>query len=218
MYSLVVVIVVAALCLIVGLLLGMFAGNKNSANNKKYREVERKLDQVMQDKHAYEGAVEEHFVTTAKLFNELTESYRDVHTHLATGAANLCHGQTPIALDRLQGRDDAEIPPHLANIRPPLDYAPKSSPEEKGMLNEEFGLERVQRVASTAVEHRPAEQRREEASAPTGDSARGEPSKAKATGIADKGGDSTAKAEPAAGAEATETAKTTEKIEKTEQA
>ena len=34
------------------------------------------------------------------------------------------------------------IPADLADIRPPLDYAPKASPEEKGMLNEEFGIDR----------------------------------------------------------------------------
>jgi len=48
-----------------------------------------------------------------------------------------------VSLDRLESRrDPAEIPAHLAHIQPPLDYAPKHSPDEKGMLNEEFGLER----------------------------------------------------------------------------
>ena len=31
-------------------------------------------------------------------------------------------------------------------MQPPLDYAPKTSPDEKGMLNEEFGLERKTRA------------------------------------------------------------------------
>ena len=39
----------------------------------------------------------------------------------------------------------------LADIQPPLDYAPKSSPNETGMLNEEFGLERV-KPATEATE------------------------------------------------------------------
>ncbi|TXS94911.1 DUF1043 family protein [Parahaliea aestuarii] len=145
-YSLTIVVASAVVSLLVGLGLGLLAGRRSSAEGKKSREVERKLDQVIQDKRAYEDEVVEHFSKTAKLLNNLTDSYRDVHNHLATGAATLCQGQGPISLERLQSAgDDAEIPPHLANIQPPLDYAPKSSPEEKGMLNEEFGLERVKR-------------------------------------------------------------------------
>jgi uncharacterized membrane-anchored protein YhcB (DUF1043 family) len=126
-----------------GLLLGLSVGRRTSSAGQKYREVERKLDQVLQDKKLYEDEVVEHFTETAKLLNTLTESYRDVHNHLAHGASNLCQGEGPVALDRLQdSRDPAEIPAHLAQIQPPLDYAPKSSPDEKGMLNEEFGLER----------------------------------------------------------------------------
>jgi uncharacterized membrane-anchored protein YhcB (DUF1043 family) len=105
--------------------------------------VERKLDQVLQDKKAYEDEVVEHFSDTAKLLNGLTESYRDVHNHLAKGAATLCQGEGPVLLDRLEnGRESAEIPAQLADTQPPLDYAPKTSPDEKGMLNEEFGLDR----------------------------------------------------------------------------
>lgn len=129
--------------LIVGLGIGLLFGRSTSPAQQKYRDVERKLDQILQDKKAYEDEVVEHFTDTAKLLNNLTESYRDVHNHLAKGAATLCQGEGPISLDRLEdGRDTAEIPAHLADIHPPLDYAPKTSPDEKGMLNEEFGLER----------------------------------------------------------------------------
>ena len=141
-YSLVILIAIGAVALIVGLGLGLVFGRRNSNAGQKYREVERKLDQVLQDKKAYEDEVVEHFSDTAKLLNNLTESYRDVHNHLAQGAAVLCQGEGPISLDRLEdGRRSAEIPAKLADVQPPLDYAPKTSPDEKGMLNEEFGLE-----------------------------------------------------------------------------
>ena len=85
----------------------------------------------------------EHFTDTAKMLNSLTESYREVHNHLAKGAADLCQGQGPVVMGRLgDDRDSAGIPAQLADIQPPLDYAPKTSPNEKGMLNESFGLER----------------------------------------------------------------------------
>lgn len=127
---------------ILGTMLGYLIGRRTSTAGQKYREVERKLDQVLQEKKIYEDEVMEHFGETARLFNTLTDNYRAVHNHLASGAGELCRGEGPIGLAQLENeRDPAEIPPHLAQVQPPLDYAPKSSPDEKGMLNEEFGLD-----------------------------------------------------------------------------
>ncbi|WP_075998584.1 YhcB family protein [Pseudohalioglobus lutimaris] len=143
MYSLTIVIVGAAAGLIIGLGLGLLLGQRSSPAGQKHREVERKLDQVLQDKKAYEDEVVEHFSDTARLLNTLTDSYRDVHNHLARGAENLCQGNGPVAIgEDPTRRDPAEIPDNLANIQPPLDYAPKTSPDEKGMLNEEFGIDK----------------------------------------------------------------------------
>ena len=142
-YSLDILWAIGAAIAVVGLWLGWLAGRRTSGTAKKYQDVAKKLDQVIQDKQAYENEVVEHFTETAKLLNNLTDSYREVHNRLATGAATLCQGEGPISLERVANNTDpAEIPAHLAHIQPPLDYAPKNSPEEKGMLNEEFGLER----------------------------------------------------------------------------
>lgn len=150
MYSLTIVIIGAAAGLLIGLGLGLLWGRQSSPSGQKHREVERKLDQVLQDKKMYEDEVVEHFSDTARLLNSLTESYRDVHNHLAKGASDLCQGNGPVALDRLENqRDPSEIPANLASVQPPLDYAPKTSPDEKGMLNEEFGLDRNALEAST---------------------------------------------------------------------
>ena len=150
MYSLTIVIVGAIAGLIAGLGLGTLLGRRSSPTGQKYREVERKLDQVLQDKKLYEDEVVEHFSETARKLNNLTESYREVHNHLAAGAAELCQGDGPVVLDKLQNNTDpAEIPADLAAVQPPLDYAPKTSPDEKGMLNEEFGLDRNSTEAKT---------------------------------------------------------------------
>lgn len=142
-YSMELLLAVGAALTLLGLLVGLMAGRRTSAVAKKHRDLTLKLDQIMQDKKAYEDDVVEHFTETAKLLNNLTESYREVHNHLAQGAASLCQGAGPVSLERLENdRDSAEIPANLAHIQPPLDYAPKTSPNEKGMLNEEFGLER----------------------------------------------------------------------------
>ena len=91
-YSLNILIAAGIVSLVLGLGIGMLFGRRSSNAGQKYREVERKLDQVLQDKKAYEDEVVEHFTDTAKLLNGLTESYRDVHNHLAKGAATLCQG------------------------------------------------------------------------------------------------------------------------------
>lgn len=138
---------------VLGLIIGLLSGRRIAPGSQKYHQVERKLDQVLQDKKAYEDEVVSHFSDTAKLLNSLTESYRDVHNHLAKGADTLCQGEGPMPLDRPRSpADPAEIPPYLAETRQPLDYAPKSSPDEKGMLNEEFGLDR----GKTLSGHNPA--------------------------------------------------------------
>jgi uncharacterized membrane-anchored protein YhcB (DUF1043 family) len=138
-----VMVIAALLVLCVGLGIGILMGRGMSSDSQKYRETERKLDQVLQDKKAYEDEVVQHFSDTARLLNNLTESYREVHNQLAVGAATLCKEQGPVALGRLDGtRDDSVIPPDLADVKPPLDYAPKTSPDETGMLNEGFGLDR----------------------------------------------------------------------------
>lgn len=142
-YSLGFVLAIATVAVVAGVILGLLMGRRTSGAARRYRDVALKLDQVTQDKKSYEADVVEHFTDTAKLLNELTESYREVHNHLAKGAEKLCHGSGPVSLERLENkRDHAEIPGDLAHVQPPLDYAPKTSPGEKGMLNEEFGLER----------------------------------------------------------------------------
>mgnify|MGYP001823750790 CR=1 FL=1 len=142
-YSLQVLLGVGIAVGLLGLFLGWTAGKRASADARKHRELTLKLDRVMQDKKTYEDDVVEHFTETAKLLNSLTESYREVHNHLAQGANGLCQGKGPVSLDQLQNRRNPdEIPGNLTHLQPPLDYAPKTSPDEKGMLNEEFGLER----------------------------------------------------------------------------
>lgn len=150
-YSQTIVIIAGIALFVVGVGLGVLFGRRSSPAAQRQREAELKLDQVLQDKKAYEDEVVEHFTDTARLLNNLTEQYRDVHNHLAKGASSLCQGRGPVSLERLgEARDESEIPAHLADIRQPLDYAPKTSPGEKGMLNEEFGIDRKKAEAQAA--------------------------------------------------------------------
>ena len=149
-YSLTLLIASSVAALVLGLAGGWLLGSRSTSENRRSRELERKLDLVMQEKKAYEDDVNEHFSDTAKLLNSMTDSYRAVHTHLASGAARLCAGQGPIAMNQLAGTSDpSEIPPQLADVKQPLDYAPKTSPDEQGMLSEAFGLDRAGRPEIT---------------------------------------------------------------------
>lgn len=146
MYSLTILVATGIIALAAGSAIGLLLGKRLSASTKSLRETERELDRLKQDKRAYEEEVVEHFTQAASLLNNLTDSYRNVHNHLASGAANLCQERGPVSLAMLESRNsDGEIPAHFAQIKPPLDYAPKTSSEEKGMLNEEFGIDRQQK-------------------------------------------------------------------------
>ncbi|MFV8820142.1 YhcB family protein [Haliea sp. E17] len=143
MYSLTVLIICSLIGLAVGLGIGVLLAQRVTPSGQKRREAERQLDQALQEKKAYEDEVVEHFTDTAKLLNQLTDSYREVHNHLARGAADLCRGSGPVALDQMNRKaDPAKIPADLADIQPPRDYAPKASPDQKGILSEGYGLER----------------------------------------------------------------------------
>ena len=148
MYGLEVLVLTGAVAVATGLGLGLLIGRKFSADRQKQRELERHLDRLGQEQKNYQHEVAEHFSDTAKLLRNLAESYRDVHNHLASGAENLCSESHNVpVLNRLPESvlgvsevDTAEVDP--ATVSAPLDYAPKSSPYETGMLNEEFGLEK----------------------------------------------------------------------------
>jgi uncharacterized membrane-anchored protein YhcB (DUF1043 family) len=132
---------------VVGLLIGLLVGRGISPDKQKQRDLERNVDQLLQQQKDYQHKVAEHFTDTATLLNNMAESYRDVHNHLASGAQALCDDQTQSILRRLpdgSAQDNAGEPgPDAASLQPPLDYAPKASPFETGMLNEEFGLEKT---------------------------------------------------------------------------
>jgi uncharacterized protein len=152
-YSLDMVLLIAGAVALLGIGIGAFIGKRLSPQGQKNRELESQLDRALQEKKAYEDEVVEHFSSTASLLNRLTESYRDVHNHLAVGASALCQDQGPVSLAKITANvAGSDIPADLADVQQPLDYAPKSSPNETGMLNEEFGLERVKSPDEVSAE------------------------------------------------------------------
>ncbi len=145
MYSFNTLILATLAALVAGAILGMLLNRRLSPDSQKQRELERNLDRLLQQQKDYQHEVVEHFTDTAKLLGNLAESYRDVHNHLANGATRLTGGHQvnelqPIPEGSVEKLGQAANP---GNLQQPLDYAPKNSPYETGMLNEEFGLDKV---------------------------------------------------------------------------
>jgi uncharacterized membrane-anchored protein YhcB (DUF1043 family) len=165
-------LIAALIALIVGAVLGALLTRRLSSNGRKQRELERNVDRLLQQQKDYQHQVVEHFTDTAKLLNNLADSYRDVHNHLAKGASTLCDDETGDILPPIQESPIAQITggdtgeQESSPVQPPLDYAPKPSPNTPGVLNEEFGLDKRPGPvdeAATAVDERPVEAPLEEA-------------------------------------------------------
>jgi uncharacterized membrane-anchored protein YhcB (DUF1043 family) len=71
---------------------------------RRAQELQDKLNSLQQKYDSYHEQVGQHFLKTSELVEKMTESYRDVYEHLATGSQALC--QTPVNTPRL------DIPEH----------------------------------------------------------------------------------------------------------
>lgn len=107
---------------------------------RQYGKLIRERDEARKALLDYRQQVDHHFLRTAELVNNMTESYRKVHEHLSEGAQDLCSESgrrlaAQASLDALPGKRDAgtETP---EDLEPPLDYAPSA----KGTLSEDYGL------------------------------------------------------------------------------
>ncbi len=145
MYNLPELIVVGIVALLVGTGIGVFVTKMFAPDNRKRQELEKQLHTANASLKNYQQEVSEHYVKTAKLVEDLTDSYRNVHNHLAEGAATLLttRGAAPL-MKTIPSREQIEAISELPGkdkVLPPLDYAPKQSPGEKGMLDESFGLD-----------------------------------------------------------------------------
>ena len=154
MYSISTLLLTGLVALLVGAGAGLLFSRRLSTDIRKQRELERNLDRLLQQQKDYQHEVVEHFTDTAKLLNNLAESYRDVHNHLASGASSLCDDQSGSILRRIPDASLTEFSsqPDPESMQAPLDYAPKASPFETGVLNEEFGLDKSKEDAELLEE------------------------------------------------------------------
>lgn len=139
------IFIIGIACFALGAIVGAALHKIFASDQNKTRNLEKLLHQKQDEAKNYEHEVKKHFTETSHLLKQLAESYRDMHNHLATGAQKLCDDDSSMPImQQLPELETADIQTNeRRNIAPPLDYAPKSTPYDRGTLNEDYDLEKV---------------------------------------------------------------------------
>lgn len=129
---------VGVVTLIIGAVAGAIVGRAWIAP-EQHKEIEQRLTDAKRELDSYQQDVAHHFSETAQKVRELTQSYRELHEHLALGAMQLTNTEIGRQLFAAgENEDGLQKLPQTA-VEPPRDWAPKI-PGSHGMLSEEFGL------------------------------------------------------------------------------
>ncbi len=139
MYPLETLLLLGIITLLAGGLIGLAIGRAWGGPSQQ-KELEHRLSGTEKELKDYHENVSSHFAETAKKVGELTQSYRELHEHLAKGAIELTNTEIGREVIEAGGHSTATISlDKKTPIEPPRDWAPKS-PGSHGMLSEEFGL------------------------------------------------------------------------------
>ncbi|WP_246434535.1 YhcB family protein [Teredinibacter haidensis] len=141
MFSLEILVMVSAIVFCVGGLLGAVI-SRTLMPPEQQKELEKSLQLTRQELNQYQQDVAQHFAETSKLVHNLTQSYKDVHEHLAKGAVQLTNSE--ISRQILEAGESTlgiEVGNSIEEVQPqaPRDWAPKT-PGQTGTLSEEYGL------------------------------------------------------------------------------
>lgn len=146
MFSLETLIMISAIVFCVGVLLGALI-SRTLLHPEQKKDLEQSLQLTRQELNQYQQDVAQHFAETSKLVHNLTQSYKDVHQHLARGAVELTNSEIS---RKIIAAGDGNL--HLENsafddakIDPPRDWAPKT-PGQAGALSEEYEQDDEEKV------------------------------------------------------------------------
>lgn len=98
-------VLIAGALFIIGLTIGGIAGRWRGQHDNKSKQLEEEVDKLRNDMNDYKEEVGEHFHKTGELFNTMTQNYREIYEHLATGAQKLSNDEASIF--QLNGFNDA---------------------------------------------------------------------------------------------------------------
>ena len=133
----------AIACLAVGIVTGVIFASRLNASPSRVQELENQIRTLKENQISYRDNVSDHFSMTADLVQHMTESYREVYQHLASGAQDLCSDDVaskllPVGSDAVfENAIEADV---SSGLIPPKDYAMKQDPDQRGALSEDFGL------------------------------------------------------------------------------
>jgi uncharacterized membrane-anchored protein YhcB (DUF1043 family) len=137
--------IVALGCFLAGAAAGALLFKIFRSDEAQVRDLKQQLQRLSEEHENYKSSVHSHFGNTARLFGQLTDSYREVYQHMAEGARQLCpdyisnqltlNNETRTLLkDELPAQSDVKVQP--------LDYATRTSAQAAGTLSDDYGLER----------------------------------------------------------------------------
>ncbi|NKB34153.1 MAG: DUF1043 family protein [Pseudomonadales bacterium] len=150
---------VAIGCLAIGVVAGVVFASRLNTSPSRVQELENQIRTLKESHDEYRDSVSDHFGMTAELVQHMTESYKEVYQHLASGAQDLC--STEVASKLLPTESDAVFEAtsqeqETAGLIPPKDYAAKQSPDQKGALSEDFGIDKSKSMPDEEIPIQPA--------------------------------------------------------------
>jgi len=101
---------VALITLAVGIAAGFVIAYWLVLKNKRADQLQQDLERHQREFHEYRDHVDEHFLRTSELFQDMTRQYRALYEHLATGAQSLCSDR--LVTNRLNVPDSGPMVEH----------------------------------------------------------------------------------------------------------
>ena len=147
------VLLVALLAFAAGVVLTRHFSPTTGNNTSESIELQKQLDKSNQQLKRYQQEMSDHFITVSHLTANVTQSYRQIHEHLASSAIRLASPEIGRQLLKSGGGDlslhdnDGNPLIDLEDIQAPRDYAPKVP---GGVLSEEYGLTEANNDDATA--------------------------------------------------------------------
>jgi len=138
-------ITIGILCFVAGLVLGALIHRLTSSETARNRRLVQQLDQLQAQHERYQAEVSAHFAKSADLFSKINSTYRELISHMAASSERLAEDvefkRNLNLAPPFRQTSTLDIDELAEVVEPPRDYAPKSKPEEKGTLAEDYGLD-----------------------------------------------------------------------------
>lgn len=140
-------IIISVVTLLIGAGVGVAIGRAwvRPAHQKS---LERQLSAAQQSLDTYQQDVAKHFLETANKVSDLSQSYRDLHDHLATGALSLANTEIGRKLVSAGDHPPARERLEQTTVEAPKDWAPRK-PGKDGTLSEDYDLKDHETPART---------------------------------------------------------------------